>query len=377
MESSAPNSSRRLLALDVFRGLTIAGMILVNTPGSWSSVYSPLLHAKWHGVTPTDLVFPNFLFIVGVSVFFAFRKFDHQLTGPAVRKILVRTLLIFLVGVAMNWFPFYHKSIDELRIMGVLQRIALAYGLGALLALALDRRQRWFAAAGILLGYWGLMVWGGSGTDPLSLEDNLARVVDLAVFGEGHVYGGFGIPFEPEGLISTIPSVVTVLLGYQVGELIYRQEERITLVKNMLVLGAVGVFLGLFWDLAFPINKALWTSSYVLYAAGIAAMVLAICIDFIDLRGWQGWTKPFQVFGLNPLFAYVLSILLVKSATTLFRWENAAGDTTNLYAFLYADVFLLVFRDPYLASLAFGIGFVVLCWAATYVLYRRNIVIKL
>lgn len=377
MESNPAPTSQRLLALDVFRGLTIAGMILVNTPGSWSAVYSPLLHAEWHGVTPTDLVFPNFLFIVGVSVFFAFRKFDHQLTGEAVRKILVRTLLIFVVGLALNWFPFYYQSISELRIMGVLQRIALAYGLGALLALALNRRQRWMAAAGILLGYWALMYYGGRGDDPLSLENNLAGIVDRAIFGESHVYGGFGMPFDPEGLVSTIPSVVTVLLGYQIGELIYKQRERNTLVKDMMILGAIGVFLGLFWDLAFPINKALWTSSYVLYAGGIAAMVLAICIDFIDLRGWKGWTKPFQVFGLNPLFAYVLSMVLAKLAGRVFRWETADGDTTNLHAFLYSEVFQPIFRDPYLASFAFGISFVVLCWAATYLLYRRNIVIKL
>ena len=377
MQSNPSPTSQRLLSLDVFRGLTIAGMILVNTPGSWSTVYSPFLHAKWHGVTPTDLVFPNFLFIVGVSVFFAFRKFDHRLTGPAVRKILVRTALIFLVGLALNWFPFYDEPISELRIMGVLQRIALAYGLGALLALALDRRGRWIASAVILLGYWALMYYGGRGADPFSLENNLAGIVDRAIFGESHVYGGFGMPFDPEGLVSTIPSVVTVLLGYQVGELIYHQRERITLVKEMMILGAIGVFLGLFWDLAFPINKALWTSSYVLYAAGIAAMVLAICIDFIDLRGWKGWSQPFQVFGLNPLFAYVLSMVLVKLAISVFRWENAAGETTTLYGFLFSDVFRPVFRDPYLASFAFGISFVALCWAATYLLYRRNIVIKL
>jgi predicted acyltransferase len=377
MQSNPSPTAKRLLSLDVFRGLTIAGMILVNTPGSWSTVYSPLLHAKWHGVTPTDLVFPNFLFIVGVSVFFAFRKYDQQLTGPAVRKILLRTLMIFLVGLALNWFPFYHQSIADLRIMGVLQRIALAYGIGALLALAFDRRQRWIAAAVILLGYWVLMYYGGRGADPLSLENNLAGIVDRAIFGESHVYGGFGMPFDPEGLISTIPSVVTVLLGYQIGELIYRQQERITLVKDMMILGAIGVFLGLFWDLAFPINKALWTSSYVLYAGGIAAMVLAICIDFIDLRGWRWWSKPFQVFGLNPLFAYVLSMVLVKLANTVFRWQTSDGETTNLYSFFYRDVYLPVFRDPYLASFAFGIGFVVLCWAATYLLYRRNIVIKL
>ena len=373
--STLETQKARLLSLDVFRGMTIAFMILVNTPGSWAHVYPPLLHAKWHGVTPTDLVFPFFLFIVGVSLFLSSCKFHHQLTGKATQKVIKRTLLIFLIGLALHWFPF-KRSPETVRIMGVLQRIALAYGLAALVCLWLPLKQLWKAGLALLLGYWALM-WGFGGEDPYSLTDNLARKIDLALLGENHLYGGFGIKFDPEGLFSTLPAMVTVMLGYYAGSMIKASQDHQKLIKNMLLTGVLLIFLGLAWNIYFPLNKPLWTSSYVVYTAGIAFCFLAVLMEIIDVRGYTRWTKPFQVFGLNPLIIYVLSGLIVKIILFMIKWEDAAGKTRNAYSWFYNEVFLaLTPSQPKLASLFFALTIVGFCWLFGYVLYRKKIVIK-
>jgi predicted acyltransferase len=368
-------TQNRLLSLDVFRGMTIAFMILVNTPGTWSHVYPPLLHAKWHGATPTDMVFPFFLFIVGITLYLSASKFDHQLSAAASKKVLKRTLLIFLIGLSLNWFPFT-RSFENLRIMGVLQRIALAYGIGAFICLGLPLRQLWKPAALLLLGYWVLMIAFG-GADPYSLENNLGLKIDRFLLGENHLYGGFGIKFDPEGLFSTLPAVGTVIFGYYVGALIRQSRDTALLVKNLLLTGVVAIFAGLVWDLYFPINKALWTSSYVLYAGGIACCFLAVLIELIDIRGYKRWTRPFQVFGLNPLIIYVLSGVLVKVMLYLIRWENAAGNTRNAYSWLYNEVFASLLPNQLkLASLLFALSIVGFCWLVGYGLYKKKIVIK-
>ena len=355
--------------------MTIAFMILVNTPGSWAHVFPPLLHAKWHGVTPTDLVFPFFLFIVGVSLYFSASKFDHRLTNQALIKVVRRTLLIFGIGLALHWFPF-KRSVETIRIMGVLQRIALAYGLAALLCLGLSIKHLWRAGLALLVGYWALM-WGFGGDDPYSLTDNFALQVDLAILGENHLYGGFGIKFDPEGLFSTIPAMGTVILGYYAGALIKSTKDRHLLIKKMLLLGVLLIFLGLAWNIYFPLNKPLWTSSYVVYTAGIAFCFLAVLMELIDVRGYTRWTKPFQVFGLNPLIIYVLSGLIVKITLFMIKWEDAAGKTRNAYNWLYTDVFAaLLPSQPKLASLFFALTIVAFCWGFGYLLYRKRIVIK-
>lgn len=368
--------NNRLLALDVFRGMTIAFMILVNTPGSWSHVFPPLLHAKWHGASPTDMVFPFFLFIVGVSMFFSFAKYNQNLDAATTKKILKRVLLIFLIGLTLNYFPFYNRSIGTLRIMGVLQRIAIAYGIGAFICLAVPTKNLWKVGLLILVGYWSTMLFFG-GSDPFSLEGNFANVIDLAVFGESHVYKGFGIPFDPEGLFSTIPAAVTVIFGYLAGLLIKNTPDKSTLVKNLLIVGTVSIFVALAWDIYFPINKPLWSSSYVIYAGGIACVAMGLLIELIDIRGYKNWTRPFVVFGMNPLIIYVMSGLIVKVMLYITRWENAAGETVQLYGWLYSNVFAgLLPNNLKLASFLFAIFIVTLCWLFGLFLFRKKIFIK-
>jgi len=351
-------------------------MILVNTPGSWSHVFSPLRHAEWHGATPTDMVFPFFLFIVGVSMFFSFSKYNQQFDAAITKKILKRVLLIFVIGLILNYFPFYNRSLGSLRIMGVLQRIALAYGIGAFICLSVSNKNLWKVGLLILLGYWGSMYSLGTG-DPFSLEGNFAKIADLVILGESHVYKGFGIPFDPEGLFSTIPSSVTVIFGYLIGSLIKESQDKSVMVKNLLIVGCISVFIALVWDMYFPINKPLWSSSYVLYAGGIASMVIGLLIEFIDVRGHQKWTKPFVVFGMNPLVIFVLSGLIVKIMLYIAKWENASGETVKLYGWLYSEVFAGLFpSNLQLASLLFAVFIVSICWLFGYALYKKNIFIK-
>ena len=293
--------SQRLVALDVFRGLTIMLMVIVNTPGTWAHVYSPLRHSEWHGCTPTDLVFPFFLFIIGVAMWFSFRKFDHKLTSPALIKILRRTVLIFLIGLFMNAFPKFDFA--YLRYLGVLPRIALAYGMAAILVLVLGKKGRWILTFSVLIAYWLiLMLFGGD--DPYSLNGNIAGKIDVALFGANHVYKGFGIPFDPEGLLSTLPAMINVVLGYIVGEIIGTTANRNSVVKKLLLYGAASVLLALIWGLFFPINKPIWTSSYVLYTVGLGMILLAILIWIIDVKAHVKWAHPFLVYGMNPLILY-------------------------------------------------------------------------
>lgn len=367
--------SGRSLALDVFRGATIAGMILVNTPGSWSYVYAPLRHAAWHGATPTDLIFPFFLFVVGTAMWFSFARYQHTLSPELTKKILRRVGLIFLVGLFLHAFPFSGDLLSNLRIMGVLQRIALAYGLAAFLVLLLDQRKLLLASAGILLGYWALLrVFGG--VDPYALETNVVGEVDRALFGERHVWDGFGIPFDPEGLLSTFPAVVTVVMGFIAGKWITTFERREDAVLRMLLAGTLLILGGLAWGMAFPINKPLWTSSYVLYTGGIAFASLAWFIWVIDVKGYRRWTVPLEVYGLNPLFAYVLSGVLARTLTRLIQVPAGDGQTISGYTWLYTRIFEPL-AGPLNGSLLFAVSMVALIWLAVLPLYRRGIVIKI
>lgn len=367
---------QRLLALDVFRGLTIALMILVNNPGSWSHVYPPLLHAKWHGLTPTDLVFPFFMFIIGVSLFLSSAKYEHKLSTPVGKKIIRRGVLIFLFGLVLNWFPFYHISISELRILGVLQRIGLAYIIAAFLCLSIDKWTLWKPSLIILLIYWAAL-WFGNRENPYGIEDNLVRQIDLMLLGESHIYEGLGMPFDPEGLLSTLPAVITIVIGYLIGALIKNTVDPHRLVKNMLLIGVVDIFAGLAWGLLFPINKSLWTSSYVLYTGGIAIVVLAVLIELIDNRGYVKWTKPFQVFGLNPLIIYLFSGILVNTMYVILQWETADGTTTNAYSWLWQEVFSLIApKHLKFGSFLMAFGHLLVCYLLGYLLYRKKIVIK-
>ncbi len=364
---STPN--QRLLALDIFRGMTIFFMIVVNTPGSWSHVYAPLLHAPWDGCTPTDLVFPFFLFIVGVSMAYSFRKYTVENRGAWIRKVLKRTLLIFAIGLALNWFPFYHKNIADLRIYGVLQRIALGFGGAAMLVIFFKRKYLSYITILILLAYWFILLFLG-GEDPLSLKDNLVRTIDLALVGENHIYGGYGMPFDPEGLLSTLPSIGTALLGYLLGQWILRDEPLKTRITKMVMAGLVLIALGVAWHyLGFPINKPIWSSSYVLFTAGLAMCMLGLLLTITDLWGSHKWAFPFKVFGLNPLISYVMSSLIVKIILKIKIGE------ASLYNWLYVTIYQPTFGDKP-GSLLFALSIVGVVFIFAYLLYRNGKVVK-
>jgi predicted acyltransferase len=364
--------SNRYLALDVFRGITIATMITVNNPGSWAHIYAPLRHAAWHGCTPTDLVFPFFLFIVGVSMFFSFSKYENKLDGKSLFKIAKRTALIFIIGLFLNSFPQWQQDFSKLRILGVLQRIALAYGLGSIIVLSARKSWLPYISAIILLAYWGILYFFG-GTEPYSLEGNAATGFDKLLLGENHLYKGFGIPFDPEGFLSTIPAIVTVILGYMAGSVI-TTVERTKLPLRFLLLGAAGIGAGLLWSLVFPINKPLWTSSYVLYTAGWAAVFMAVLIWIIDIRGYKRWTPFFVVFGMNPLFIYALAGVWARVLTRLIKIEDGEK-IVNGYNWLYINVFQ-PFAGDINGSLLFALSHIAVYWFICYLLYRWRIFIK-
>lgn len=364
------SKSARLMSLDVFRGMTVVFMIIVNTPGSWNHVYAPLRHASWHGCTPTDLVFPSFLFISGVAMFYSLRKFNFEFSGPALFRIIRRVALIFAVGLFLTIFPRFVRDYDTLRIMGVLQRIALAWGLGAVLVLLIRKNYIWIATAVILLGYWALMYFMG-GADPYSLEGNYARTVDLAVFGEKHLYKGFGIPFDPEGLLSTLPATATVLLGFMVGGLITGKGNSWKTVGWLTFVGALLIGAGLLWGEYFPINKPIWTSSYVLYAGGIGMVILALLFIIVDIWNLRGWTGFFNTFGTNALFTYVIAGMLTRILSVIRIGE------VSLYNWIFTHVCSPLFQEQKLASLLFPLMLVTVIWVLGYILYRKKIIIRL
>ncbi|WP_430814828.1 acyltransferase family protein [Carboxylicivirga sp. RSCT41] len=368
--------SKRYLALDVLRGITIAGMILVNTPGSWSYIYAPLRHAAWHGCTPTDLVFPFFLFVMGVSMFFSFSKYGDGLNKASLVKIGKRGLLIFAIGLFLNSFPQWQTDFSRLRIMGVLQRIALAYVFSSLIVLSFKKRGIVISAVLLVLIHWlALYVFGGS--EPYSLEQNATIPFDKAILGESHLYRGFGLPFDPEGIFSTMSAIATVLLGYLVGLLI-KNSDRSKLPLKLLFNGGILVGAGLLWSLLLPLNKPLWTGSYVVYTAGLAMLLLSLLVWLVDIKGYKKWTSFFVVFGMNPLFIFAFSILWVKVLARIIKFSSIDGDVPtvmNGYTALYEGVFVPIAGNMN-GSLLFALVHIVFFWSIGWVLYRKKIFIK-
>jgi predicted acyltransferase len=359
---------QRFLALDVMRGLTLALMILVNTPGSWEFVYQPLLHADWHGATPTDFVFPFFMFIVGSALYFAARGLDQLTPAAQAAKILRRVALLFLIGVLLSAYPF-NNSLDQWRVMGVLQRIAIAYGFAAFIILYFGFSARVIISAILLVGYWGLL---NLSVDPYGLENNIVRRFDLSVLGANHLWQGKGIAFDPEGILSTFPSIVNLLIGFEATRVLSASDDKRKALVQLLIAAVLLIALALLWSLVFPINKSLWTSPFVLLTCGVAILVLLLLVK-IEQSPAITVVRPvyrfFEIIGKNPLFIYVLSGLL---ATTLYLIP--VGDS-NAYAALYG-----VFRnfaDPYLASLLFALLMVMVLWCVAWVLHKRNIIISL
>jgi predicted acyltransferase len=377
VEELNQRSANRLVSLDVFRGITIAGMTLVNNPGTWSAIYSPLKHAEWHGWTPTDLVFPFFLFIVGVAVPLAFaRRVEEGGIGRDLYlKIVRRSVIIFALGLFLAAFP--HFDLANLRIPGVLQRIAVCYLITAFIFLKTNWRTQLGIGIGLLLIYWALMklvpVPGFGPGDINGKEWNLAAYIDRAVFGFSHIWKQAKV-YDPEGLLSTIPAITTTIAGVLTGTWIRSNRSQLEKVGGIFFAGAVCVAIGWSWNFFFPINKALWTSSYVMFTAGMALMFLGFCYWLIDIKGYKRWTWPFVVFGVNALALYVLSGLLAD-IFGLIKTTRMNGSPGNLQTWIFEHLFLS-WASPINASLAYGISYILLWLFLMWLLYRKRIFIK-
>lgn len=379
--SPAPRAPGRLLSLDVFRGATIAGMILVNNAGDWGKTFAPLLHAEWHGWTPTDLVFPFFLFIVGVAIPLALGRF--QRTGGAERravhgKILRRSALLFALGLLLIWYPFYTVSWERARIPGVLQRIALVYLAAALAYLHLRPRGRALLSFALLGGYWAAMKLvpvPGFGAGDLSPQGNLAFWIDHRVLGDHHWLYSPG-PGDPEGILSTLPAIVSALAGIFAGEWLLAERRTGVRLAGLALAGLLAGAGGLALASLFPINKNLWSPTYVLFTSGFALLLLALCYWAIDLRGWQRWAEPFRIFGSNAILVYVGSGLLARTLWAI-RWSGGAGEEpVRLQQWLYATLYEPALPD-YWASLAWASTHVALWLAVAAWLDRKRIYLKI
>ncbi|MGK0315994.1 MAG: putative acyltransferase [Saprospiraceae bacterium] len=359
----------RLLSIDVMRGMTIAFMIIVNTPGSWSYVYPPLLHAKWHGVTPTDLVFPFFIFIMGVSMAFSFSNIDNINRTQFLKKVLKRTFLIFLVGFLLNWFPFYNEHITEVRVFGVLQRIALSYGLAGILIIYARSLKSQIAAVLIgLIGYHFLQMYFGDFT----LEGSVNRKINDFLLPADNLYGGFGIPFDPEGIVGTISSGMHVIIGYIVGNHLKKLKDTpINFIKQIIPIGLILIFAAWLYCHIIPINKPLWTGSYVLNTSGKACLLLALLVYIIDVTKVNKWSFPFQVFGKNALISYVFSSVVSMTLYQILKNENGSA-----YEYLYAQIYQPTF-GAYLGSFLFALSVCLFVFGFAYVLFKRKIFIKI
>lgn len=353
----------RLLSLDVFRGLTIAGMILVNNPGSWDHVYPPLLHAEWNGWTPTDLIFPFFLFIVGVAMSLSFAAKSDVPKSVLLRKVVRRSFILFGLGIFMAAFPRF--DVLHARIPGVLQRIALCYFAVSVLVLYTSRRTLWRTVVFILVGYWALL------HSNLSVEGNLAARLDRLLL-SGHLYKQV---WDPEGILSTFPAVATTLLGFFAGEWLRSGREGHETAATLYTVGWVLLLLGVFWSIGFPINKNLWTSSYVLFTAGAALQFLAFLYWVVDVKKWRAWTYPAVVFGRNAIAVFVLSGLVAKTLL-LTKVPAADGRMKSLYQLLYERLFAS-WAGPLPGSLAFALATLLFWWVAMLLLARRKIYITI
>ena len=370
--------AHRLLSLDVFRGMTIAAMLLVNNPGTWSHVYAPLEHAAWHGWTPTDLVFPFFLFIVGVATALSLgRLLEAGASRSQIfRKAAARAGIIFALGLIIQGFP--HYNLPHLRIPGVLPRIAIAYLITAAIILLTGVRGQVLSLLALLLGYWTLMTLvpvPGVGRGVLEPEKNLSNWIDFRLLGGNHVWQATGT-WDPEGLLSTLGAVASVLCGVLAGHWIRSHRATDTKAFGLFYAGSVTVLLGWTWSRVFPINKSLWTSSYVLLSAGIACLVLSVIIWLVDIEGHRGWTVPFLVFGTNAITAYWLSTLCGIVLDWITLGGPAEADQVVLKTYLY-EAFYASWLSPANASLAYAVSYVVVWLGLISILYRRRIFIRI
>lgn len=367
------NPSRNI-ALDVLRGMTIALMILVNTPGTWEAIWWPLGHAAWHGYTPTDLVFPFFLFITGSAMFFALKRFDYQPSPGVLKKLGKRVLIIFGIGIFLHWYPFT-KAFEDLRIMGVLQRIAIAYGIASLAVLYLSTRGLVIFSAVILFVYWLVLFFAGTSPEPYSIENTIVRVVDLAILGESHMFPHMHPTFEPEGLLSTIPAIVNVTVGFWVTKALSTMSDNREKFQKLMLWGVALVIIGQLWGIIFPISKNLWTSSYVVVSSGWAFIVLGLLIVICATEKGQRVMEPFRIYGTNPLFIYALSWLWVSTYWLIPMDLN--GESVGFGRYMYEAWFLPLLGNKYVASHTYAFVHVLLFWFISWAMYKKKIFIKI
>ena len=370
-------STQRFLALDVFRGMTICFMIIVNTSGNGDTTYAPLKHAHWNGFTPTDLVFPSFLFAVGNAMSFVMAKWNELNQQQVLFKIFKRTAIIFLLGYLMYWFPFFKldeanhltlSPISETRILGVLQRIALCYGIAALMIYYLKPKLAVILSALLLLIYWFVMMNFGDAIDPLGMQTNAGIKFDLWLMGEKHLYHGEGFAFDPEGWLSTLPAIGNVVAGYVVGKFVQKKGKTYEGLTKLLLVGFTLVVIAHFWNYIFPINKKLWTSSFVLHTVGLDCMILAAVIFYIDFLQKTKGALFFETVGKNPLIVYLLSELL---ATLLYMIP--VGDE-SLYHWVYQNIFSHI--GDYFGAFLFAVCYMLLCWSVGYWMDKKKIYIR-
>ena len=372
----------RLLSLDVFRGLTVAAMILVNNPGSWTHIYAPLKHAEWHGCTPTDLIFPFFLFIVGVSISYALgSKKGYMSHSKLIMTALKRALILFGLGLFLNLFPKVFtepmEAFQTVRIPGVLQRIAVVFFITALIFIKTNPKTQLRLLIGILIAYWAMMTLipvPGVGYANLEKETNLGAWLDRTILTEAHLWRS-AKTWDPEGILSTLPAIGTGLFGVLVGSWLKRKDrEESVKISWMFSIGILAVILGLIWDLCFPINKALWTSSFVLYAGGLATIGLALCYWLIDVQGYKKGTKPFVVYGVNAITVFFLSGLIPR-ILTMIKVNMPDGTTVNSREWMY-ETFFSPYFSPINASLAGAVTFILIWLGILWWMYSKKIIIK-
>ena len=382
-------TSKRLLSLDVMRGITIAGMILVNNPGAWKFVYAPLLHAKWDGITPTDVIFPFFLFIMGITTYISLRKYNFEPRKDTILKIIRRTVVIFLCGLALHWlilsFKTWHglatepitndvrffKAISNfgyLRISGVLQRLAITYCITALIAIFVKHKYIVYIITATLIGYFLLLLFGNGFEDS---EQNIISIVDRALLGQNHL-----LPraIDTGGPLATIATACNVLIGFLCAKIITDERDNSKRMLQLFIVGAILTFAGMLLSYGCPFNKTTWTPTYVLITCGLAATLLSLLIWLIDVKGHKQWSVFFESFGVNPLFIYVLASVM---STVLSGIRFTYGDKkTNIIDVFYSTVLQPVFGN-HLGSLAYALLLVGFCWIVAHYLYKKKIYIKI
>ena len=374
----------RLSSLDVFRGITIAAMILANMAGVADDVYRPLSHSEWHGCTPTDLIFPCFLFIVGVAMTFSLAKYtaENKPTKAVYLRILRRTAILFILGLVLNGFwnqGVWTFDLSSIRLMGVLQRIALTYLFASLIVLKLPRKSQWLVAGGLLIAYWLTMMYipvPDYGAGVLTREGNFGAFIDRLIIPKAHLYKGDGFNFlgDPEGLFSTIPAIVSVLAGYFTGQWIKDKKQATSQTSMDLVLfGLCCLVIAIIWDVAFPINKKIWTSSYVLFTTGWALMLLAACYELIEVRLIKRWSKSFEIMGLNAIALFVASVFLIKiiAKTKIGTGENAI----SIYNWIYQNIFAS-WAGNFNGSFLFALVTLLFWYGVAVLMYQKRWFIK-